>query len=351
MRILRRLARLRGSQPLPTDLRISLVDSLYSDPRTLFIGSLGCLRHRARHRLEDRRAVPVRLCPGHRAGRLRARTRHALLRAAAAPGDDRRRGEPLGVALRDRRRGLHGAARRLVPRRLRRAPTIRSSTCSASRSTLAYMIGIVGAQLRQQAAGRRADRLRRRADDARRCSLRGDAYYAIFGCVLVPFFVSLKFISDRLRRTLLDAVIATPRRDAAGRAASTPRSTTCRTACACSTPQRRLVVANRAPDRAARRPARAIAARRLAARRCCATASTPARSRRRDAERLADRPRRAACPASATASSTVETAGRAHARAHLRADGERRLGGARRGHHRAQERRGARSTTWRATTR
>src|SRR5258705_2713799 len=36
----------------------------------------------------------------------------------------------------------------------------------------------------------------------------GDAYYAIFAIVLVPFFASLKFISDRLRRTLLDAVIA-----------------------------------------------------------------------------------------------------------------------------------------------
>ena len=37
----------------------------------------------------------------------------------------------------------------------------------------------------------------------------GDAYYAVFGCVLVPFFLSLKSIADRLRRTLLDAVVAT----------------------------------------------------------------------------------------------------------------------------------------------
>ena len=36
----------------------------------------------------------------------------------------------------------------------------------------------------------------------------GGAYYAVFGLVLLPFFVALKFISDRLRRTLLDAVIA-----------------------------------------------------------------------------------------------------------------------------------------------
>ena len=36
----------------------------------------------------------------------------------------------------------------------------------------------------------------------------GGLYYAVFGFVLLPFFVALKFISDRLRRTLLDAVIA-----------------------------------------------------------------------------------------------------------------------------------------------
>ena len=37
----------------------------------------------------------------------------------------------------------------------------------------------------------------------------GDVYVAVFGCVLVPFFVSLKSVADRLRRTLLDAVVAT----------------------------------------------------------------------------------------------------------------------------------------------
>jgi diguanylate cyclase (GGDEF)-like protein len=36
----------------------------------------------------------------------------------------------------------------------------------------------------------------------------GGAYYWIFAFVLVPFFVTLKFISDRLRRVLLDAVVA-----------------------------------------------------------------------------------------------------------------------------------------------
>jgi diguanylate cyclase (GGDEF)-like protein len=35
-----------------------------------------------------------------------------------------------------------------------------------------------------------------------------DAYYAIYGLFLVPFLTSLSFISARLRRTLLDAIIA-----------------------------------------------------------------------------------------------------------------------------------------------
>jgi diguanylate cyclase (GGDEF)-like protein len=36
----------------------------------------------------------------------------------------------------------------------------------------------------------------------------GGAYYAIFALVVVPFLITLKFISDRLRRVLLDAVIS-----------------------------------------------------------------------------------------------------------------------------------------------
>jgi PAS domain-containing protein len=35
----------------------------------------------------------------------------------------------------------------------------------------------------------------------------GGFYYAVFGLCLLPFFVSLVFISDRLRNTLLEAVI------------------------------------------------------------------------------------------------------------------------------------------------
>ena len=37
----------------------------------------------------------------------------------------------------------------------------------------------------------------------------GNAYYWLFAGFLVPFFMAIKFISERLRRTLLEAVIAT----------------------------------------------------------------------------------------------------------------------------------------------
>ncbi|MBX6424337.1 MAG: EAL domain-containing protein [Variibacter sp.] len=39
--------------------------------------------------------------------------------------------------------------------------------------------------------------------------LAGDLYHVLFAVILAPFFIALKLISDRLRKTLLDAVIAT----------------------------------------------------------------------------------------------------------------------------------------------
>jgi diguanylate cyclase (GGDEF)-like protein len=38
--------------------------------------------------------------------------------------------------------------------------------------------------------------------------LTGDAYYAVYSVLFVSFFFAMKFISDRLRKTLMDAVIA-----------------------------------------------------------------------------------------------------------------------------------------------
>jgi diguanylate cyclase (GGDEF)-like protein len=39
--------------------------------------------------------------------------------------------------------------------------------------------------------------------------LRGNAYLAVLACVLIPFFLGLRQVADRLRRTLLAAVVAT----------------------------------------------------------------------------------------------------------------------------------------------
>ena len=38
--------------------------------------------------------------------------------------------------------------------------------------------------------------------------LMGDIYYAVYSILIISFFISMKFISDRLRKTLMDAVVA-----------------------------------------------------------------------------------------------------------------------------------------------
>ena len=73
--------------------------------------------------------------------------------------------------------------------------------------TLAYMIGISG---RNFASSRlvNAQIICAGVPMTLALFMVGGAYYAIFAFVLAPFFATLKFISDRLRRVLLDAVIA-----------------------------------------------------------------------------------------------------------------------------------------------
>jgi diguanylate cyclase (GGDEF)-like protein len=73
--------------------------------------------------------------------------------------------------------------------------------------TLAYMIGISG---RNFASSRlvNAQIVCAGVPMTLALALEGGAYYAIFAFVLAPFFATLKFISDRLRVVLLDAVIA-----------------------------------------------------------------------------------------------------------------------------------------------
>ena len=103
--------------------------------------------------------------------------------------------------------------------------------------TLAYMIGISGCNFASNLLVL-AQIICAGVPMTAALLLVGGWYYAVFAFVLVPFFASLKFISDRLRRVLLDAVIAG--RDVAGsRPVSIPPSTTCRTACAWSMPKGR----------------------------------------------------------------------------------------------------------------
>ena len=74
--------------------------------------------------------------------------------------------------------------------------------------------------------------------------LYGDTYHAVLGCVLVPFFISLKSIADRLRRTLLDAVVATRDVTLLARRFDTALNNMPHGLCMFD-PQRRLVVSNK----------------------------------------------------------------------------------------------------------
>ena len=128
------------------------------------------------------------------------------------------------------------------------------------------------------------------------------------------------------------------RHDFAGECASTPRSTTCRTACACSTRER--------PAGRRQQPAQRVARHRAGSRAKDMTVRELLYDcvRARADFRVHGRARRGAVRGAPVRPQDRQhhhrDAGRPHALAHLPADGERRLGRADRGHHRAQERRG-----------
>ena len=75
-------------------------------------------------------------------------------------------------------------------------------------STIAYLIGIAG---RNFGSGRLVvtQIVFAAPPITLALVLSGDFYYIVYAFLLLAFFVTVKFISDRLRRTLMDAVIAT----------------------------------------------------------------------------------------------------------------------------------------------
>src|SRR5687768_15327616 len=207
MRLWQRSTPSRQLKAPPTEIYISLVDSLFSDARSLFIGSIAASgtafvsAWKTGEPLLYVCALAMALVACARAADMRA---YAKRRSSITSVEAAARWETRYVVGAAAYVALLGAWCMISFARTS-DDFVHLLSFSA---TLAYLIGISG---RNFASSRlvTAQIIFAGGPMAVALFFTGDAFYAIFGIVLLPFFASLKFISDRLRRTLLDAVIAT----------------------------------------------------------------------------------------------------------------------------------------------
>ena len=201
-----RLMAPRGGKPLPAELSISLVDALFEDLRSLVIGSLA--------------AAITALITAWKTGEEMiyacslAMVIVAFVRALDVLAYAKRR--PSLTTVEEARkwelRYVCGAAAHvslmgiwcLLAFAKTSDPFVQIFSFSL---TLAYMIGISGRNFASSLLVAAQIVCAGIPMTLALVSV-GGAYYTIFAFVLVPFFTALKFISDRLRRVLLDAVIA-----------------------------------------------------------------------------------------------------------------------------------------------
>lgn len=195
------------SNDLPTDIYLPLVDSLYKDGRTLFIGSVMVVGSIMTTYVSSG-SIWLLVCAiafavlGFARGLLMRS--YAANRAAITTNEQGRKWEQRYVA---------GAAGSVALLGLwcfaAFAATDDPFAHLVSFSiTIAYMIGVFGRNFGNS----------RFVIVQIICAwvpmtaallLFGNAYYWLFAGFLVPFFMAIKFIAERLRRTLLEAVIAT----------------------------------------------------------------------------------------------------------------------------------------------
>ncbi len=206
MRVWQRLMRSRDGQPLPPEIYLSLVDALFKDPRSLLIGSLAA----------SITALITAWKTGEQALYLCAVAMVvvACLRALDLQAYVKRRPHltDIAEARQWELRYVAGAAGHVSLMGIWCLLAFVKTTDTfveifSFSMTLAYMIGISG---RNFASNLLVTAQIVCAGIPMTIALFwiGGAYYTIFAFVLVPFFVTLKFISDRLRRVLLDAVVA-----------------------------------------------------------------------------------------------------------------------------------------------
>ena len=191
---------------LPLEIYASLVDALYKDFRSLFIGSIA--------------AAGTALITAIKAGEPYlylcsiAIVLVACLRAVDAKAFANRTPAPMDLEeaqIWEMRYAVGSAAHVallgvwcLIAFAMTNDPFVHIFSFSL---TIAYMIGISG---RNFASNFLVTTQITAAGLPMTAALltMGGFYYAVFALVVVPFFITLKFISDRLRRVLLDAVIA-----------------------------------------------------------------------------------------------------------------------------------------------
>ena len=196
----------RQQRDLPADIYIPLVDALYADVRSLFVGS-GAASLAALVTAWKNSSVPLYACAA-------ALMIVAILRAVDMRAYRRLR-PTLTTAVEVRKwetRYIVGAA---VYAALLGGWTFLTfyltedafSRLFSFGVTLAYMVGTPG---RNFASDRlvKAQIVAEGVPMSLALFYAGGYYYALFGLVLLPFFVALTFISDRLRKTLLDAVVS-----------------------------------------------------------------------------------------------------------------------------------------------
>jgi diguanylate cyclase (GGDEF)-like protein len=194
------------AQPLPTEIYLSLVDALFKDSRSLFVGSLAA----------SITALITAWKTGEQALYLCsvAIVIVACMRALDVQAYVRRR--PLLTSSEEARRWelryVVGAAAHvslmgiwcLVAFSKTSDPFVQIFSFSL---TIAYMIGISGRNFASDLLVTAQIVCAGIPMTLALVSVGGE-YYTIFAFVLAPFFASVKFISDRLRRVLLDAVVA-----------------------------------------------------------------------------------------------------------------------------------------------
>jgi diguanylate cyclase (GGDEF)-like protein len=204
---LRRLFWVGHDRKVPTEIYTSLVSSLFSDPRTLLVGALGSMTAALVTAWKTGDAFLIACAIGivgislARAADMRAFARRG---ADAMTRTDAMRWELRYIAGAAGFMALMGAWCFFAFARTS-DPVVQ---LLAFAMVLVNMIGVAGRNFGSKLLVN-AQLVCAGVPMTLALFLMGDTYLTVFGCVLVPFFISLKSIADRLRRTLLNAVVAT----------------------------------------------------------------------------------------------------------------------------------------------